>query len=123
MDKIYYQKRNTDTVALISGGLNPTEKTATISLPDSDTIPIILGEQPSSEIRKIRDEDIIDNPDIAQQSKPHIPHHQHNLSKPHRITCTTNRKKYRSSQTIVQGFVPQWRFSTVDSEFSTKISQ
>ena len=53
-----------------------TEKTATISLPDSDTIPIILGEQPSSEIRKIRDEDIIDNPDIAQpSSKPHIPHH------------------------------------------------
>ena len=82
--KFTTKKRNTDTVALISGGLNPTEKTATISLPDSDTIPIILGEQPSSEIRKIRDEDIIDNPDTAQptaqpsaqpSSKPHIPHH------------------------------------------------
>ena len=37
-----------------------------------DTIfSIILGEQPSSEIRKIRDERFIDNPDIAQPlSKP-----------------------------------------------------
>ena len=88
MDKIYYQKRNTDTVALISGGLNPTEKTATISLPDSDTIPIILGEQPSSEIRKIRDEDIIDNPDTAQPTKPHIPHHQHNHQHNHHLNLT-----------------------------------
>ena len=89
--KFTTKKRNTDTVALISGGLNPTEKTATISLPDSDTIPIILGEQPSSEIRKIRDEDIIDNPDTAQPTKPHTAsqhNHQHNhhLNLTYRIT-------------------------------------
>ncbi len=36
--------------------LNPAEETATLTLPGSDTTPVGLGEQPSLETRKIRDE-------------------------------------------------------------------
>ena len=69
------------SVPAFSNVLSPTEKTAILALPDSDKTLITVAEQPNPEIRKIRDEDIIDSPGIEKKIIPKviIPP---NLSKP-----------------------------------------
>ena len=61
--------------------LNPTEKIAILTLPDSDKTPITLAENPLPGIRKIRDEDIIDSPDLKKETSLKVPTTP-NLSKP-----------------------------------------
>ena len=81
------KKTSPSDISLIPEKLNPTEETATLTLPDSDTTSIALDEQLDPKIRKIRDEDIIDSPDIAQPVKIPVTPHQP-IAQPVKIPVT-----------------------------------